>query len=297
MHRKKEGSTMDIKEKEPPMKTETLQMHLFARQPRSAFGKLAVAALLGAAVTSGLLAITIGFPANTALLIVTASLLVGAGLAAIRFRWMPLLITLLSGLFLYQLLRAPFVLYHLTNPKGNGFFFFVMDVLLIAFTLITVGASIGAAIQNYHQGERQASGFLSPALTGLIAGVVGMLIGAILIGATVQPGQSGEVSTGTTYTNGVPTVHMSAVNFTQPSITIAKGSKLLLVDDVAVTHILVNGSWQCSTATPVHEPGAPTVNNVQVNGTSTEIGPFTTAGTYHLYCIIHQRMNLTIIVQ
>ena len=90
---------------------------------------------------------------------------------------------------------------------------------------------------------------------------------------------------------------MSAVNFTQPSITIAKGSKLLLVDDVAVTHILVNGSWQRSTATPVHEPGAPTVNNVQVNGTNTEIGPFTTAGTYHLYCIIHQRMNLTIIVQ
>jgi plastocyanin len=288
---------MNIKEKEPPMKTETPQTHLFARQPLSAFGKLSVAALLGAAVTSGLLAITIGSPANTALLIVTASLLAGAGLAALRFRWMPLLITLLSGLFLYQLLRAPFVLYHLTNPKGNGFFFFVMDVLLIAFTLITVGASIGAAIQNYHQGERQASSFRSPAPTGLIAGVAGMLIGAILIGATVQPGPSGVVSTGTTSTNGVPTVHMSAANFTQSSITIAKGSKVLLVDDVAVTHILANGSWQRSTATPANEPDAPAVNNVQVNGNSIQIGPFTTAGTYHLYCTIHQGMNLTIIVE
>src|SRR3982751_1093876 len=86
-------------------------------------------------------------------MIVTASLLVGAGLAATRFRWMPLLITLLSGMFLYQLLRAPFVLYHLTEPKGHEFFPFVMDVLLIACTLLTLAASIIAAIQNYRQGE------------------------------------------------------------------------------------------------------------------------------------------------
>ncbi len=288
---------MNIKEKEPTTHTEAPQARLFARHPRSGFGKLSVMALLGAAGTSGLLAIIIGFPANTALLIATASLLGGAALTTIRFRWMPLLLTLVSGLFLYQLLRAPFVLYHLTNPKGNGFLFFVMDVLLIAFTLIIVGASLGAAIQSYHQGEQRASSFRSPVLTGLVTGVAGMLIGAILIAAIAQPGPSGAVSPGTTYTNGVPTVHMSAANFTQSSITIAKGSKLLLVDDVAVTHILANGSWQHSTATPAHEPGAPTVNNVQVNGTNTEIGPFTTAGTYHLYCIIHQGMNLTIIVQ
>lgn len=127
---------MHIKEKEPTTHTEAPQVGLFARHPRSVFGKLSVMALLGAAGTSGLLAIIIGFPANTALLIATASLLGGAALATIRFRWMPLLLTLVSGLFLYQLLRAPFVLYHLTNPKGNGFLFFVMDVLLIAFTLI-----------------------------------------------------------------------------------------------------------------------------------------------------------------
>ncbi len=280
---------MNIKEKEPTTHTEAPQARLFAQHPRSGFGKLSVMALLGAAGTSGLLAIIIGFPANSALLIVIASLLGGAALAAIRFRWMPLLITLLSGLFLYQLLRAPFVLYHL---------FFVMDVLLIAFTLITLGASIGAAIQNYHQkGEQRASSFRSPVLTGLITGVAGMLIGAILIAAIAQPWPSGAVSPGTTSTNGVPTVHMSAANFTQPSVTIVKGSRLLLVDDVAVTHILANGSWQHGTAAPAHEPGAPTVNNVQVNGTSIQIGPFTTAGTYHLYCLVHQGMNLTVIVQ
>ena len=91
---------MDIKENEPTIHTEGPQARLFARKPRSAFGKLSVAALLGAVVTSGILAITIGFPANSALLIVTVSLLVGAGLAATGFRWMRLLITLLSGLLL-----------------------------------------------------------------------------------------------------------------------------------------------------------------------------------------------------
>ena len=66
---------------------------------------------------------------------------------------------------------------------------------------------------------------------------------------------------------------------------------------LAVTHILANGSWQHGTAQPANEPGAPNVSNVQVNDTSTEIGPFTTAGIYHLYCTIHQGMNLTIRVQ
>jgi hypothetical protein len=285
---------MNIKGNEPTMHAEGPQAHLFARQPRSAIGKLSVAALLGAAVTSGILAITIGFPANTALLIVTVSLLVGAGLAATRFRWMPLLITLLSGMFLYQLLRAPFVLYHLTDPKGHEFFPFVMDVLLIAFALVTFGASIGAAMQNSHQGERQASSFRPAAMTGLVAGVAGMLLGAILIGAIAQPDAT---PTSSSMTNGVPTVHLSAANFTQSSVIISKDSKLLLVDDVAVPHILANGSWQNGTATAVNEPGAPNVTNVQVNANSAEIGPFARAGNYRIYCTIHQGMNLTIIVQ
>ncbi len=270
------------------------QARLFAWHPHSAFGKLSIVALLGAAGTSGVLALTIGFPANTALLIVTISLLVGAGLATLRWRWMPLLLTLLSALFLSQFLRAPFVLYHLTDPKGHQFFPFVMDVLLIAFTTLALGASIGAVAQHVRQDEQHASSFRPITLTGLIAGVAGLLLGVILLGAIVQPGPTpGSTAT----TNGVPTVHMSAANFTQSSITISKGSKLLLVDDVSVLHILTNGSWQHGTAIPAHEPGALTVNNVQVNGNRTEIGPFPTAGTYHLYCTVHQGMNLTIIVQ
>ncbi len=280
---------MNDKEKEPAQYVAGPQARLFARHPRSALHTLSVAALLGAALTSGILALAFGFPANTALLIVTASLLIGAGLAATRFRWMPLLIALLSALFLYELLKAPYVTYHLTNPKGGEFFPFVMDLLLIAFTLVTLGASIGTAVQNYRQPLR----FQPLAMTGLLAGVAGLLLGAVLIAAIAQPGAPAS----TTYTNGVPTVHMSAGGFTQPSVTIAKGAKLLLVDDVPVTHILANGSWQNGVPRPVDEPGAPKVNNVMVTGTSVEIGPFPMAGTYHIYCTLHPGMTLTIIVQ
>lgn len=57
----------------------------------------------------------------------------------------------------------------------------------------------------------------------LIRRVAGMVIGAILIAAIGQT----SAPTGTTYTNGAPTVHMSAGNFSQPSVTIPKGSNLL----------------------------------------------------------------------
>ena len=120
-----------------------------------------------------------------------------------------------------------------------------------------------------------------------------MVIGAILIAAIGQT----SAPIGTTYTNGAPTVHMSAGNFSQPSVTIPKGSKLLLVDDVAVLHILANGSWENGVPKPAKESSAPAVNNVQVNGQSVEVGPFSTAGTYHIFCTVHQGMNLTVIVQ
>jgi plastocyanin len=278
------------KENEPTKSKEAAPAHLFARQPLSTFGKLAVAALFGATAASGILALVVGSPGNIALLIITASLLVCAGLAASGFRWMPVLITLVSGVFLYQISQQPFVTYHLTNPKAGGFLPFVLDVLITAWVAVAFGASIGAIVQNYRKASYRAPLWLPSALTG----VAGMVIGAILIAAIAQPGAS---TAGTTFTNSVPTVHMSAGNFDQPSITISKGSKLLLVDDVAVLHILANGSWQNGVSKPEHESGAPTVDNVQVNGNSVELGPFATAGTYHIYCTLHPEMTLTIIVQ
>jgi len=94
-------------------------------------------------------------------------------------------------------------------------------------------------------------------------------------------------------------VHMGNTTFTQPSVTISKGSNVNLIDDVAVLHIISNGSWVKGVGTPTTEPGAPTVSNLQFNtaGQSMNVGPFSTAGTYHIYCSVHQNMNLTVIVQ
>lgn len=99
--------------------------------------------------------------------------------------------------------------------------------------------------------------------------------------------------------SGSNDVHMGNTNFTQSSVTISKGSSLNLIDDVAVTHIISNGSWVNGTPMPATEPGAPTVSNVQFTsaGQSQTIGPFNTAGTFHLYCTVHQNMNLTVTVQ
>ncbi|TMD66456.1 MAG: hypothetical protein E6I91_09195 [Chloroflexi bacterium] len=81
-------------------------------------------------------------------------------------------------------------------------------------------------------------------------------------------------------------------------VLVPKGSKLLIVNDTHVEHILKNGSWTSSgTAVTAAEPGAPVLHNLDSTGGSLEIGPFTTAGTFHIYCIIHAGMNLTIVVQ
>jgi plastocyanin len=98
---------------------------------------------------------------------------------------------------------------------------------------------------------------------------------------------------------GGASVHMGPTTFLQPSITISKGSSLTLIDDVPVLHIIGNGSWVNNVTKPAIEPGAPVVNNVQISsaGQSIVVGPFNTAGTFHLYCSVHPNMNLTVIVQ
>ena len=137
----------------------------------------------------------------------------------------------------------------------------------------------------------------------LLLVLAALAFSSILLAACSRPGtpSASTNSKGSTPSNGnggnAPTVHMGPSNFVQPSVTVPKGSMLKLVDDGPYLHILQNGSWVNSAPHTVTEPGAPTVNNMQVNGTSVEIGPFTTAGTFHIYCTVHQNMNLTIIVQ
>jgi hypothetical protein len=81
-------------------------------------------------------------------------------------------------------------------------------------------------------------------------------------------------------------------------VLIPKGSKLHLVDDTNSEHMLPNGFWKADGAPEsIVEAGAPVVKHGHCHWDPIAIGPFATAGVYHLYCTIHTGMNLTIVVQ
>lgn len=93
-------------------------------------------------------------------------------------------------------------------------------------------------------------------------------------------------------------VQMNDTQFEQSSVPIKKGESMTLVATTFTPHIIANGTWENGQARPANEPGAPPVKDVQINGNSSSIiGPFSTAGTFKLYCTIHPGMNLTVIVQ
>lgn len=128
-------------------------------------------------------------------------------------------------------------------------------------------------------------------------------LGSVLLAACSRPGVTSgntENTGGSTPSGGggEPTVHMNDNNFVQNTVTVPKGQKLKLINDSPALHVLQNGTWDNGVAKNLTEPSAPTVNNLQVAGNTTaEIGPFNTAGTFHIYCTIHPGMNLTVTVK
>jgi plastocyanin len=274
---------------------EVRQGRWFSRQPSSTMSKLAFAMYLldtlagiGGAIALG---ITIGAPSRDIIIALVTSL-VCTILMATRQRWMQVL-SLIIGLYLvYQMCTQPYVLSSLMAPKTDpdgGFGHFVGVVLIAMCALLAVCANLGTVLQTFRWQPQQTPRWLS----SVLAGIVGVALGVLLAGSLVQP----AVATGTTYVNGIPAVHMSAGAFLQDTVTIPKGSQLILVDDVPAIHIIANGTWQNGKPVQANESGAPSVNNVQISSGTIVIGPFSAAGTYHIYCKIHPGMNLTVIVQ
>lgn len=113
------------------------------------------------------------------------------------------------------------------------------------------------------------------------------------ISACGSPGTTSQTNRST----GIVEIHTSSQTFVPSSVTIEKGQNLTLVNDSAVLHPIENGTWGNGTARPLQETGAPTVK-VQLSGQDRQtIGPFTSPGTYQLFCTIHPGMNLTVVVQ
>lgn len=128
-----------------------------------------------------------------------------------------------------------------------------------------------------------------------------MLVFVVACGSSTSASGSGGNTPANTPGSGnsnITTVHMGMQSFLQSSVTIKKGDSLKLVNDASDTHIISSGQWVNGSPKPETESGAPQVSNLQFSGQiSHTIGPWNTAGTYHLYCTVHQNMQLTVIVQ
>src|SRR2546421_5864561 len=115
-HKRKKEPTMSTetkKEKESTMNVEATQTHLFTRQPPSVLGRIALWAFLVGALggIGGNIAITLGSGSPSRdLLITTVIGLASAVILATRFRWAPLVSTLLGGYNLYLAFIQPYVI-------------------------------------------------------------------------------------------------------------------------------------------------------------------------------------------
>jgi plastocyanin len=218
-------------------------------------------------------------------------LLICGVIAATRWRWsmvIPLILTVLIVAF--QLAPNGFPFYALTHPSEYDSFAPIL--IHLAFAVAAIFGCAAKLGQTLRHEASQTPRWLTSSVTALVGFTVGML----LLGAVAQPTVAG--ASGGSQAKGTEAVHLTGSAFAPDIVALHKGDSLMLIADAPVPHIITNGSWGAGNK-PLSsaEPGAPTLNNLSVNGNSATIGPFTTPGTYHIYCTVHPGMNLTIIVQ
>ena len=264
------------------------------RRSLSVLGKVTAVALLGQAIAIAVQMLTTSLLHGTfdpGFLIFVLPVLLVAGFVVSRVRWAPALGSGVAFVIASLWLFAPDYQYDLTHPGGNVVDFILL-VLILAFALVALVAGVGATIQNYRSAAPRPLPWLRPGLSALAGIVVGMIVVALIVAANPQAGSA------STNTGGEPTVYIGGAHFIQDVVLVPKGSRLRIVNDSSVEHILQNGRWSANgTAQTVAEPGAPAVHNVDIMGGSVEIGPFPTAGVFHIYCTLHPGMNLTIVVE
>lgn len=260
---------------------------------RSTLSKVATLALLGNSLAyfANLLLLFIAKQIFVPPLLIFGTVtLLGVALSCLRFRWAPASGVLVALGVLSIQMSVPTVQYFIIHPSDA--LDFIPSIIILSFGLVGSLAGIAATLQNYRPPLAAAQGLLRPVLTSFSTFVLGMMVVSLIMAANPP------TSAASTTTNGEPTVHMSANAFVQNVVLMPKGSKLHLVDDTNSEHVLSNGFWKVDgTPDSIAEPGAPLVKDETVTTGSRDIGPFATAGVYHIYCKIHPGMNLTIVVQ
>ena len=266
------------------------------RRTREPLHQLAFIAFLGfgsAYVIVFLFALLIAQAFIPPMLIEAILVVIGAAVVATRWRWAPHVGAVIALLTLYDPIFQPHDIYDFTHP-GQSNYEFSLIILVIAFGIVALVACIASVIQT-HRRSGSERGLPRP-VSNLLSAWAGLVAGLIILSVvvTVVPQTSADITT----LNGQPVVHLTADTFAQNVVLVPKGESLWIMNDSSAEHILQNGSWDTSgNAHPGVESGAPTLHNLDITGGSREIGPFTTAGVYHIYCTLHSGMNLTIVVQ
>ncbi len=266
--------------------TATSRTFLLERQPVTTLGKVigGISIFLALGALSG--ASAIGMPGGIALATMSV---VDCMLAAIIFaglRWAPIVGAVVgAGGLVYMFFGTPYPIYHLTHLNDP---LFAPIVIVVALAALVFAAMVAAVAQNYGAQDRHM-----PRWFGFVAtGLTGMALGAILIGVSAQP----ATVSATTGSDGATVVHLGLSTFGTTAITVPLGGKLDFVDDANIPHQLTYGTWtngRTQTATPAN---APALDNRTIASGSFEIGPFTTAGTYSILCVLHPGMQLTVTV-
>jgi plastocyanin len=158
-----------------------------SRQPLAALGKLTIATLVGIALAVIYVVAAVFGEIDPMGLAFSGVPLIAAGVMLAGWRWTPAL-GALAGLLLLGMIgpMAPFVL---ADP-GSATFAPVLIVLVLSAVAVALG--IGATVQNYRRAaaDRHAPGWLPAAL----AGVAGLVVGAILIGMVPRPDATTGIS-------------------------------------------------------------------------------------------------------
>lgn len=216
--------------------------------------------------------------------------LISGIIVATGWRWAMFFPLVFGTLGLVGELTSGFPEYSLSHPSADhvAFVSFVINYPLL---LMVIGASATKLAQTLRRETLHL-----PRWTSLALGTVGgVILGALLIGLIAQTSAVG--STGTARA-GTETVHLGGSTFAPDIVALHNGDTLTLIDDAPVPHTLTNGTWTADNhPVPGVEPGAVILNNINLNNNTVTVGPFTTPGTYHIYCTIHPGMRLTIIVQ
>jgi plastocyanin len=248
---------------------------------RSTLDILIIAGLLAAAANYAL-AQLIGRAIIPPALAYLIMYIIFAGIVALPWRWSLLVPLLLLPLMLIGEWTSGFPGYALTHPADR--LPFVSEVLEYALILMVIGVCVVKLVQMLRHETIHTPRWMAPALTAL----AGLVLGAVLVGMTAQ------ASPGAT----TASIHMTSDHFAPDIVALHTGGSLTITNDSTAPHILSNGSWsQDSHPAPAAESGAPVVKNIDVTSGNATIGPFTTAGVYHIYCTVHPGMTLTIVVQ